>query len=471
MVKLLLRAVLAFSALPASAAEPRWLRAASPDFEIFSSASESDTRRTLQQFDRAKGFLEHDMRRGVRRQPGPVRVVLFGSNKEYNEYRFKTFTVAYSAHITGRDYVVLGGAADDVFSTAVHEYIHLLMQDAGPRLPPWFSEGIAELYSTLKPAGDKAVVGAPPPARVQALGREKWVPLSEILSADHDSPYYNQTAMAGSLYNQGWALVHMLEFNPRYGPRFAQFMEIVEQGTPSRKAFEIVYGKPLETIERDLKAYLRRGYFATRMAFAQPQSANAAAVEPASMFDVNLALLDLASRLGKTAETRAGLERLMRENPRRPEPHVTLGYLLVRNNREEEAFHSFETAVNLGSRDAQMLWDYGRLAAATEPVQAMRVLKLLLADQPSRADARLELAEIQMSRGGATDAVVTLEPVQEVAPGDAHRLYQILTIAHLELGNRRIALGHARRWFKSAQDHSQRTNASRILHSLEDAGK
>jgi Tfp pilus assembly protein PilF len=247
-------------------------------------------------------------------------------------------------------------------------------------------------------------------------------------------------------------------------------MEMLEQGTPSRQAFAGVYGKTLEAVERDLKAYLRRGYFATRIAFVQAQSANAAAVEPAAMFDVNLALLDLASRLGKTAETRAGLQRLMREDPRRPEPHVTLGYLLVRNNREAEAFHSFETAVNLGSRDAQMLWDYGRLAAATEPVQAMRVLKLLLAGQPSRADARLELAGIQMSRGWFKDAVVTLEPVPEVAPGDAHRLYQILTMAHLELGNRAVALGHARRWLESAQDNSQRTNAGRMVHFLEESG-
>jgi hypothetical protein len=37
------------------------------------------------------------------------------------------------------------------------------------------------------------------------------VPLQAIVSADRNSPYYNEKNRAGSLYNEGWALVHMLD--------------------------------------------------------------------------------------------------------------------------------------------------------------------------------------------------------------------------------------------------------------------
>ena len=68
--------------------------------------------------------------------------------------------------------------------------------------------------------GVKVIVGNLIAGRLQALYREKWVPLAVILGAGHDSPYYNEKNKAGSLYNEGWALVHMLALNQEYRPKF-----------------------------------------------------------------------------------------------------------------------------------------------------------------------------------------------------------------------------------------------------------
>ncbi len=471
MKRLLRGAILALSCLPAYAAGPNWQRVASGDFEIFSTAAGKDTLRALDSLARAKSFIDQNLPPGIRPQKGRVRVILFGSKKEYEEYRFKPFAVAYSARITGRDYVVLDGSGGEAFATAIHEYIHLLTEDASLHLPPWLSEGIAELFTTLKFTGGKVVVGAPPPARVQALGRDSWVPLSEITGADRESPYYTQTGKAGTLYNEGWALVHMLHFSLQYGPGFGRFMEEVQKGTDSRRALEKVYGQSPETVEKELKAYLRRGYFATRVVSAPAYAGKAVTAEPAAMFDVSLALLDLSSRLGKTAETRAGLENLMREDPSRPEPHVTLGYLLIRNYQEQDALPSFEMAMKLGSHDPEMLWDYGRLAGPYLPEQATAALQRLLAHQPARSDVRLELAEIQMSRRRPAEALETLAPVNSAAPESSAKLHEILAMANLEVGNREAAVTHARRWLAAARDSSQRTNAARIVRFLEESSQ
>src|SRR5438046_874231 len=81
---------------------------------------------------------------------------------------------------------------------------------AGLKFPTWLNEGLADLYSTLRMQGDKALVGDLIPGRLQSLSTEKWVPLSVILSAGQDSPYYNEKSKAGSFYSESWALVHML---------------------------------------------------------------------------------------------------------------------------------------------------------------------------------------------------------------------------------------------------------------------
>lgn len=469
MRKLLLFAVLILPV--ARGAEPRWIHMPSSDFEIFSSAGEGDTRRALQYLERVRSFFEQALGGGAGQKREPVRVIVFGSKKEYDQYRPNEFAAAYYTRIAGRDYIVLGSVNDEVFPIAVHEYVHLVTQNAGMKFPPWFNEGIAELFSTMKPTGDKVLVGAPVVGRALALSREKWVPLSVIVAATHDSPYYNEKSKAGSLYDEGWLLTHMLELDPQYNTKFGQFLNEMEKGTPSQKVIEGVWGKPLEAVEKDLQAYLQvflRG--GTTMASVFPvklQSGEKVAAEPAAMFDVKLTLLDLSNRPGKEADAKARLQDLIKEDPKRPEPYVALGYLAARGGEEEQAVESFGKAVDLGSRNPQMLWDFGRMAARAKPQPAMGALQTLLADQPNRFEVRLALAQEQLSNKLAKEAIETLAPVKKVTPEDAPRLFQILAFAHMQNGEREAARTNAQRWLDNTKDSDEKLNANRMIRYLD----
>src|SRR5271165_832280 len=63
-----------------------------------------------------------------------------------------------------------------IFPTAVHEYVHLLIRHKELEFPVWLNEGLADLYSTLKPQGDKILVGTPPEGRMVTMLQERWVP-------------------------------------------------------------------------------------------------------------------------------------------------------------------------------------------------------------------------------------------------------------------------------------------------------
>ena len=85
---------------------------------------------------------------------------------------------------------------------------------------------------TVKARPTTQVVASAPTVqrRYQALLRENWVPLATIVSVDQKSPYYNEKNKAGGLYNEGWALTHMLELSAEYAPRF---QDLVMQIRPS----------------------------------------------------------------------------------------------------------------------------------------------------------------------------------------------------------------------------------------------
>jgi hypothetical protein len=198
-------ALVALISLSISAAEVKWIRLKSPNFEMYTSAGERNARETLKYFEQVHTFFAQAM--GA--IPGtvlPVRIIGFNSKKEYEPYSPNSIAIAYYHGTPKTDYIVLSQVTPEVFPVAVHEYVHLVTRHAGLRLPPWLNEGLAEFYSTLKPLGDKIVLGDLIVGRYRALLHEKWVPLAVIVKADQNSAFYNEKSQAGSLYNEGWAL-------------------------------------------------------------------------------------------------------------------------------------------------------------------------------------------------------------------------------------------------------------------------
>ena len=436
-------------AVNASAADPRWIRLQTESFEIYSTASEGNAREALRQFEEVRSFFPRASGEDAKKSPR-VRIIAFNSQKEFEPYRINEFATAYYQKSAERDTIVMSHLGPETWPTAIHEYVHLVAQHAGLKAPPWFNEGLAELYSTLRPVGAKTIVGDLIPGRMQALLREKWVPLAVILAADQGSPYYNEKDKAGSLYNEGWALTHMLLLSEDYRPHADAFLRALIQGKDSVEALTAVYGKPLAAIEKDLQAYLRgdrfRGLlYSTRL----DQSKLQVAAEPAPPFEVRLMLVDLTDRPGKEAATREQWEKLAAEAPSQPEPHTQLGYLVWRRGDREQAQKEFEQSYSLGGRSARMLWDYGRMIEGSKPKEATLVLADLLEQEPARSDVRIELASAQYADNQAQEALRTLAKLPGVSYDEAPRYYSLAAYVALKVGDRVQAKTLAEMWMNA----------------------
>lgn len=151
--------------------ETRWVEMRTQYFTVFSSAGERATRDTVKHFEQVRAFFVQAA--GVSpNRPQPVQIVIFGSRKEYEPYRFNEAAVAYYQPGVERDYIVMSEAGVTAFPVAIHEYYHLLVKHSGVELPVWLNEGMAEVYSTLRPNGDKIMVGNVIPGRHAALLNE-----------------------------------------------------------------------------------------------------------------------------------------------------------------------------------------------------------------------------------------------------------------------------------------------------------
>lgn len=437
-------------------ADSRWIRMESEKFDFYTSSGERSSRATLRHFEEIRQFFGKAMGSSPS-SADKVRIIAFKSAKEFEPYRPGTFAAAYYLHGNGKDVIVLSGAGADVETTAVHEYIHLLVHQAGLKLPPWLNEGIAELYSTMKPQGDGVLVGVPLQGRLISLQRTRWVPLANILASDHSLFSTSGKDEASALYNMGWALTHMLAMDQDYRPKFQEFMKKISDGADSKEALESVYKRQLSSIEADLKAYTRADRY-TGFVLPIKLERNKAelpetAVDP---LDARIMLAELKSRVQKGSDGTKDLETLIADAPTRPEPYAALAYANLQEGRAEQASGLFAKAYDRGARDAKMLYDYGRLINGTDPKRSVEMFAHLIAAEPDNLDYRVHHAWALLASGDALKARITLAPLQKIQPKDAARFFHAMAAAESRLGNYEEALKVTRRWIEYEKDPQDR---------------
>jgi tetratricopeptide (TPR) repeat protein len=216
--------------------------------------------------------------------------------------------------------------------------------------PPWLNEGLAEVYSTLKPLGKKATVGDIIPGRAQTLLTSQWIPLDTLTSADRRSPLYNERDRAGMFYAESWALTHMLFFSPDYRANFPKFLAAASSGKTMDEACRSVYGKNLSEVAAALRQYLKGDRF-YRVTFdiKLDKSAEDPEVSSVSSFESGMVLADLLALTHKTQEALTAYQELAKSNPNTPELEESLGYLSWESLDLEAARSHFERAFKCGN--------------------------------------------------------------------------------------------------------------------------
>jgi hypothetical protein len=380
-----------------AADEPRWIHISSPSFEVYSSAGAGATRDVLQNLEFVRAFFSQ-MSSALPNHERPVHIVLFASRKEHDRYRSVAWESAAYHQGLGHDTIVMGDASADSSSTAVHEYFHLWAKRERLKLPVWLNEGMAQLYSTIKPTLGGQVVGEMPAGFGTYLShRGGWMPLQNVVGARE----YPQSAEVNDFYLEAWALTHMLELSPDYRPGAARLMSTLQSGSTSEEALMKVYGKPLSAIETDLMAYLwqigsRKEVYRGKLAKAP----KASTVEPAAEFERRLVLVRLLPWKTRADEIRRELKALAEVDPKRPEPHEELGELAALMHDDAAAQRELELAFDLGSEAPDLLWAYGKMLQ-DNPSRAVKVFERLLRVEPTREDARTALARAQAAARGS----------------------------------------------------------------------
>jgi tetratricopeptide (TPR) repeat protein len=371
----------------------------------------------------------------------------------------------------------------DPFSTAFHEYVHLHIRDNVPGAPLWLNEGLAELYGTLQFSGNDASLGTPLFHYIRLLREHELLPLPMLFSIGTNSPHYNEQDKTGIFYGESWALVHylMLGENGRQ-EQFKRFLQQVSRGENAAKAIEDSFGVTLETLEQDLKNYVRRGEFAAqRISVDNPQVyASYTAMQRSSLSDgeANHYLGDLLLHTGRDKDAEQYFKQAVALDPSFIPPYASLGTMYVHQRRYEEAKKYLQKATTspqsylihyyyayVLSREGVgpdgRIKEYSKENAASMREQLVRAIKLA----PKYAPAHYLLALVDFVTDDRLDEALQMaQKARELAP--ANSSYSLLLA---EIYRRRSDPATAQQILEPLtrdSDQSVRNEAKDVLESL-----
>lgn len=407
-------------------AEEKWIRLRTANFEIYTPLSEKKARETVLYFEQLREFFEGYW--GTKVAPGtPVRIVLFGNEKQFEPYRPHKMAAGYFQHGIDRDWIAINGAAQSGGlgweRIVCHEYTHLMVKQAGLGIPLWLNEGLAEIYSTFKPLGGKVQVGDLIPGHFYSV-QQGWIPVTRLLAVKHDSPEYGGKE-SPQFYAEAWGLTHMMmlgqENKKVYGPLLNRMVE----GVPAEEVLRAA-GLTAEKLDGDLRNYLKRNdrFFAGLVAFKSEKSSASWSADKVSAGEVDavLALLQL-NNSRKRDLARLKVNQLNAEDWHSQEAKAYSAWL---GGDLKGASEHFQQAMKLGATSAKLFYDASRAAmySGERKKESVEYLKKAIELYPEWVDAKLQLLEQYLYLGMYAEAIGVSSQFKKIGSREASRLFR-----------------------------------------------
>ena len=318
--------------------------------------------------------------------------------------------------------------------TLAHEYAHLVLHSAGIHLPPWFAEGIAEFFSSLEITPRESLIGGDLPGRSQAVRHHTLIPLENLLTMDEDDPLRSRREDAGIFYAESWELTHMLLFSPQYSPKTGALWAAFNTGRIQATALASIYGRSVETIKSDLRAWIDAPKSATPLPGipTHDQHLRSSRVSEADSDSV-LAALVLAS--GDLDRAQAVYRTLQGQRTSDPAVAATLGSIALRKHDEVKAILEWKRAFDLGVKDPVLCYQYATLLenAHAPDDQIAAALRRAIELKPGYDDARFRLGLLESGRQNHASALKQLRAMRSVPRARAYTYW--LTTASALLGS------------------------------------
>ena len=198
-----------------SAGEAAWTEVRTEHFSVITDAGEKNGRQIADRFEQMREAYGLLFGRTKVNQPLPLQIIAFHNTKQVRQYSpvFRGKVVELSGFFLqgqDKDFVVIDMNHANSWETVLHEYAHVLLNSNYPPTAPWFDEGFAEFFSSMKVTGTDVQLGSVIPEAAALMQGKKLSLLDHLQVEHHSETYYQNGQRRDMFYAESWLVVHYL---------------------------------------------------------------------------------------------------------------------------------------------------------------------------------------------------------------------------------------------------------------------
>ena len=455
-----------------------WVEIRSPHFLVISNSNEKQARRVADQFERMRSVFHTLFPKIQIDTLGSITVLAIKDEKDFRALEPTAYLAKGQVKLGGlflrgadKNYVLmrLDAEGEHPYAVVYHEYTHLLLSKA-EWMPLWMNEGLAEFYQNTDIHEKDVELGQPSPENLQLLRENQLMPLATLFAVDHSSPYYHEENKGSIFYGESWALTHYLELNDFHDKahRLTNYAQMLAQQVDPVTAATRAFGD-LKQLQSILNGYIRQGSFHYfRMAGSTEVDDSVFQSRTLSLSQADAVRADFLAYNQRTADSRALLDHILKDDPTNVLAHETMGFLEFRAQHIDEARNWYAQAVKLDSQSYLAHYYFaaismnGSMNAAEQP-QVESSLRASIKLNPNFAPSYDRLAAFLAMRHGKLDEarLMALSAVQ-LEPGNLNYRMNTANIL-LQMGRGKDAINVIRNAMHLASSPEETAMAENFL--------
>jgi hypothetical protein len=432
---------------PAAAARTDWRQLTVGHFHLYSTLRDSKTRevaRQLQAFEKTVGEILQSQDR-LPDLPTFVYILDSGDFQRYGAGRPGLAGVFYERPYA--NVVVVNGdlSFDAVKVTVFHEYTHFIQRNSSTKkMPPWFVEGYAELFSGFALNGNKITVGGLPVG--VGVDLHNWIPMERLLAVKQSDPEYRAERLAPQFYGESWALVHLLLFDDQSLRRpTGNYLDNLDLGVLEPDAFAQAFPFDKKGLDTAVRKLLEHQVIHVKIVtYPQGVALDDAPISAMTPARADAEMARLSFMLGWSKEIPALAAAALKENPADAGVRALSARITSHDGPQQDIYDLASTLARGGTNDAQLRIDVAATVLAQAPSKdaASRAFAVL-DDLVHTGDAPLEAIALWAAAAARSDIdsavlVSVLENGSARAPHNTEMLRD-LAFAHEALGDKATA--------------------------------
>jgi hypothetical protein len=330
-------------------------------FHLYSTMRDGKTRdiaRQLQAFEKTVG----ELLRSNERLPDVPTVIYILDNDDFQRYgagRRGLAGVFYEQPYV--NVITINGDLDfdEVKVSVFHEYTHFIQRNtSSSKMPPWFLEGYAELFSAFKLKGDKVTLGEAPFG--VRMYEDQWIPMERLLAVKQSDPEYRAERLAPQFYGESWALVHLLLFDDKSLRRPTDnYLSNLDIGILEPDAFAQAFPFDKNGLDQALHKLIKdRIIRLMTVTYGQGVSVDDAPISPMTPAQADAQMARMALQIGWQKPLAMPLAAAaLKENPTDPAVRALSARIVARDGGREDIEDLAGTLEKGGTDDAQLRID------------------------------------------------------------------------------------------------------------------